>query len=377
MRLRVYRPPSHDGPSDSRPKDEVVEIDRHLADEYVRHLPPGATVVAEEALFDQPLDPEPWQTRIRRPSPYPSRPQGLDQLHRRGLTGAGVTIAVVDSGIYPHADFGDRILEFKDFTSSRRRLYDPDGHGTHVAGIAAGGGHQYEGVAPDADLVAARIMTPAQAIDAIDWVIAEKERLSIDVLNLSLGIDSEVPLERDAFAQATQRAIDAGLVVVVAAGNEGEDCGLDFCPGSISTPGVLPQAITVGALDDAGTPQTWDDRIHPGSSSGPTRFGRVPKPDLVAPGVGILAPRAPGGSRVRGKPGLGDYVALAGTSQAAPMVAGAAALLLQANPELSHHQIKEILTESADPLPGVSNYRQGSGVLDLPEALEKAHGRSD
>lgn len=294
-----------------------------------------------------------------------SRPRDMEELHRRGINGAGVTVAIVDSGVAPHSDFGDRIKAFKDFGSRRRAPHDPKGHGTHVAGIILGDGDKVDGIAPKADLVACRISSEREAVQAIDWVIANKEKYSIDVLNLSLGAPAKADPEKDELRKAAERAVAAGLVVVAAAGNEFQGGKTS----SISSPGNSPEVITVGAVDDAGTVSPKDDKIWANSSQGARSEG---KPDLVAEGtsvVSILAPKSAYAGRLAS---ASEYVALSGSSQAAPMVAGAIALLLQVNPSLSQQQVKDILKGTADPIPGAPKASQGSGRLDLKEAVQVA-----
>lgn len=297
---------------------------------------------------------------------FVSRPAGMAELHGKGIDGRGVTVAIVDSGVARHQDFGDRIKAFKDFGSRKRAPHDPKGHGTHVAGIILGDGEKVDGIAPRADLVACRISSEQEAIDAVDWVIANKDKYSIDVLNLSLGVDAKADPAKDEFRLAAERAVDAGLVVVVSAGNE---CKGGVCPSTISSPGISPRVITVGALDDRGTPVRKDDKVWDKSSQGALMEG---KPDLVAEGAGVLSVLAPGSVYADRVPGGSEYLAISGSSQAAPMVAGAAALLLQVNPALTHEQIKEILTGTADPLPGAGRASQGAGRLDLDGAVKAA-----
>src|SRR5690606_15415908 len=118
----------------------------------------------------------------------------------------------------------------------------PFGHGTHVTGIAAGDGPNVDGIAPKADLVGLRIQSPKEAIQAIEWAVENKDKYSIDVLNLSLGVEARLPNRQDPFAQAAQQAINAGIITVIASGNE---CTAEKCSSTISTPGTLPDAITV------------------------------------------------------------------------------------------------------------------------------------
>lgn len=295
-----------------------------------------------------------------------SRPKAMQTLHERGINGEGVTVAVVDSGVAPHTDFGDRIKAFKDFGSRRRAPHDPKGHGTHVAGIILGDGEKIDGVAPKADLVACRISNESEAVQAVDWVIANKEKYSIDVLNLSLGAPAHADPSKDELRLAAERAVAAGLVVVAAAGNE---CFGDHCPSTIASPGISPQVITVGAIDDQGTVSRKDDKVWARSSQGARREG---KPDLVAEGAGVVSVLSPKSVYAEQIPVGSEYLALSGSSQAAPMVAGAVALLLQVNPTLSHQQVKEILTSTADALPRVAKTSQGAGRLDLEEAVAVA-----
>lgn len=295
-----------------------------------------------------------------------SRPEGLSKLHARGITGKGVTVAVVDSGIAPHQDFGDRIVAFRDFTGGRtvaKRAVDKTGHGTHVAGIIAGSGERVAGIAPEAGLVGCRISTPEEAVKAIDWVIANKEKYSIDILNLSLGVNAPSNPADDHFRQAAERAVDAGILVVAAAGNE---CLGDVCESTITSPGNSPKVITVGALDDRSTKSLKDDGVYASSSQGSAVGG---KPDLIAEGVNVLAPLAKGSDFAKTLSKSALYTALSGSSQAAPMVSGVLALMLQVAPDLSQDQAKDVLRRTADKLEGVRPEAQGAGRLDAPGAV--------
>lgn len=306
---------------------------------------------------------------------YVSRPIGLESIHERGLTGEGVTMVVIDSGHHPHPDFQDRLKFFKDF--SREGLEepgDPYGHGTGVSGIAVGNGPEIDGIAPEADLISLRITDPKEAIEALDWVVANKERYGIDVVNMSLGDlpMRPVPASKDLWAQATQRVIDNGIVTVAAAGNEYGKMvhGKKRFNGTVNTPGYLPDVITVGGFNDNRTRyQLDDDVMYSRSSRGPTIPDGLMKPDLLASGVRVWTPSAPESYLEGQRPNSEGYMMDSGSSMAVPAVAGAAALMLQANPDLTPEQVKEILMATADPMEGVPEEAQGAGRMNLERAL--------
>ncbi|MBM3460720.1 MAG: S8 family peptidase [Armatimonadetes bacterium] len=297
---------------------------------------------------------------------------GLEKMWERGFTGKGVGIAIIDSGIHPHPDLKDRIKGWVDIAEGRKDPYDSFGHGTHVAGDAAGTGvksaGKIKGAAPDADLIGVRITTVAEAIKGIQWVIENKDKYNIKVVNMSLGDFATKSHKDDPWTQVTQKAIEAGLVVVVAAGNEGPE------PGTISTPATSPRVITVGALDDKRTVDRKDDQMASFSSRGPTSVDNLSKPDLIAPGVSVFAPLSPGSTLdVPELPHIGkDYIAISGTSMATPLVSGVAAALLQANPNLTHDDVKKLLTETADHYLADDGNAQGAGLINPLKALEVA-----
>lgn len=288
-----------------------------------------------------------------------------------GLTGKGVTIAVLDTGIYPHPDLGNRIIGFKDFINNRQTPYDDNGHGTHVAGCAAGdgsssSGKKYIGAAPKANIVGVKVLnkqgsgTTAQVIAGIQWCLDNRRRYGIRIINLSLGGNASVSCSNDLLCQAVGSAVKAGLVVVVAAGNSGPRAR------TISTPGISPHAITVGAANDRTTVPQSDDIIANFSSVGPTIDG-VAKPDIVAPGVNITSLRAPGSlldvQRANRRVGRW-YLTLSGTSMATPIVSGTVAQILQKNPSLSPSQVKALLKQHAYNL-GFNRNSQGNGEINV------------
>ncbi len=278
-----------------------------------------------------------------------------------GLDGSGVTIAVLDSGIAAdHGDFGDRVALAENFTDAPGAA-DHYGHGTHVASIAAGSGDRsdgaFRGVAPGAELLNAKVLgddnvgMESWVIEGMEWAAAS----GADIINMSLG--DVVPEGPDPMAEALDRiAEESGALFVVSAGNSG--------PGdrTLDTPGVASAALTVGSV-------TKEDEISPFSAAGPRGDGAL-KPELSAPGSDIGAAAADGSVlQGIGRPVADGYVATSGTSMAAPHVAGAAALLIQQDPELTGPQLKSLLTSSAAPLRGPAPTQQGTGRLDLARAL--------
>ena len=305
----------------------------------------------------------------------------IEKVWQRGFTGAGQKIVIIDSGIYPHGDLKDKVVEWVDFSKEKKtRMFDDYGHGTHVAGVAAGSGAksngEISGIAPDADIVGLRITTKAEAIRALQWCVENKERLNLDVVNMSLGEVARRGHKFDPWSVAVQKASDAGLTIVVAAGNEGPG------PGSVSTPGIHPSAITVGAYDSKGTPELDDDTVWRKSSQGPTIDG-LKKPDVLAPGVAIFSTLSPKSQLdINALPHRGhDYLAISGTSQATPMISGLAAILKQANPDLDSAGIKAILKEASGEAPIHPTLGtpapDGAGLVDAEKALDLALAMRD
>jgi len=356
-----------------------VDVKPENVDNMLKNLPVGTQIAIDRPLaFDNPTimkSAEPGaaangQSKV--PADIADALIGIDKVWDMGYTGKGQTIAIIDSGIYPHPDLEGKITGWVDMQEGTLKPIDTYGHGTHVAGIAAGSGAKsagvHKGVAPDANVVGVRISNVSEAIKGIQWVIENKDRLGIGVINMSLGDFAMRSYKDDPWAQAAEKAMEAGLVVCVAAGNDGPS------ERNISTPGIHPDIITVGALDDNGTLDRSDDKVADFSSRGPTNIDGINKPDLVAPGVDIYGPLAPeAGIDNESLPHIGkDYVAISGTSMATPMVAGVAACLKQANPNLTHKDVKEILVKSCDNYLDEPKYVQGAGLINAKKALELA-----
>ncbi len=355
-----------------------VDVRPENVDKMLKNLPVGTQIAIDRPFsFDHPTVMKSNESGIaagdsKAPVDIADALIGIDEVWDMGYTGKGQTIAIIDSGIYPHPDLEGKITGWVDMQEGTLKPTDTYGHGTHVAGIAAGDGTKsagvHKGVAPDANVVGVRISNVSEAIKGIQWVIENKDRLGIGVINMSLGDFAMRSYKDDPWAQAAEKAMEAGLVVCVAAGNDGPS------ESNISTPGIHPDIITVGALDDNGTLDRSDDKVADFSSRGPTNIDGINKPDLVAPGVNIYGPLASEASIDDDKlPHVGkDYVAISGTSMATPMVAGVAACLKQANPNLTHKDVKEILVKSCDNYLDEPKYVQGAGLINAKKALELA-----
>jgi serine protease AprX len=316
-----------------------------------------------------------------------------------GYDGSGVAVAVIDSGVTDwHDDLtvfqgqGQRVTHFVDFVNGYTQPYDDWGHGTHVAGIVAGNGFDTNGtrnaIAPGASIVALKALdaeghgTISTIIAAIEYAVAHKDALGIRVINLSLGASVVESYKTDPLTRAAKTAVDAGIVVVAAAGNLGRGANGQTQYGAIGSPGNAPWVITVGASSTNGTVRRQDDTIAPFSSRGPTRFDYAAKPDLVAPGYGIISLTDPLSSFYTSKaqyllqglvsPGYTPYIALSGTSMATPVVAGTVALMLQANPSLTPNLVKAILQFTAQEYPGYDSLTQGTGFLNARGAVQLA-----
>ena len=288
---------------------------------------------------------------------------GVEKLHEQGITGKGTTICVLDSGIAPHPDLKDRIIAFKDCVDGKTEPYDDNGHGTHCAGICAGDGKssggKNVGVAPEANIVGVKVLdqfgygSTSQILRGIQWAITHKHKYGINVISMSLGHEISTTRFLDPLTLGVQAAAKCGITVVVSAGNDGPD------EGTLSAPGNAPSAITVGALNDQGTPQTDDDWIAYFSSCGPSKYDHIEKPDVIAPGVDIISCS----NKDDG------YVKMSGTSMATPFTAGLACLMKQANPHARSKEIKAVIMNTADPIDQLRKTAQGAGVVDPQEAV--------
>lgn len=272
---------------------------------------------------------------------------GATEAWKQGMTGKGVTVAVLDSGYDPdHPDLKGVVTQEKNFTDEPD-IRDNIGHGTHVASIIAGADAKYRGIAPGAKLAVAKAgtasgLTESAILAGMEWAAAE---VKAKIVNLSFGAPDTLDLDpvEQAVNTLSQRY---GTLFVAASGNDSA---------IVSSPGSADAALTVGSVDH-------QDRIAASSGSGPREGDHAIKPDITAPGVGIVAAKA-------GGTGTEAHVAMSGTSMAAPHVAGAAAILAQLHPDWTGQRLKAALTGSATPLPGLTPYRQGAGRVDVVRAL--------
>lgn len=282
---------------------------------------------------------------------------GAPAAWKAGYDGRGVKVAVLDSGIdATHPDLAGKVVESKNFTTEgdAASVVDNNGHGTHVAdtvvGSGAASGGKYKGVAPGAELVIGKVLdkngqgTSSAVIGAMEWAA----HTGADVISMSLG--SGPGNGDDPSSLAVEKLTEeTGALFVIAAGNEGPT------PNSVSNPAAAPSALAVGAVDHNDVTASF-------SSRGPLTNGTL-KPDIAAPGVGIVAARAAGTSR--GEVVDEHYTALSGTSMATPHVAGAVAILVQEHPDWSPRRLKDALMSTAESVAGATGYEQGAGRVDI------------
>ncbi|MFI7672291.1 S8 family serine peptidase [Actinophytocola sp. NPDC049390] len=290
---------------------------------------------------------------------------GAPAAWRRGYDGSGVTVAVLDTGYDPgHPDIKNAVTTAKSFTGADSAA-DGHGHGTHVASIIAGSGAasggKYRGVAPGARLAVGKVLDDGGSgaeswiLQGMAWAATET---GADIVNMSLG-GPDGPGTDPIEAAVNRLTEETGTLFVVAAGNSGSERG------TINSPGTADAALTVGAVDRS-------DQLAPFSSRGPRQDDDAIKPDVTAPGVGIVAARAEG--TFMGRPAGEDYTAANGTSMAAPHVAGAAAVLAERYASrrvpLSPGELKAALMSTAEPTDGADVYAQGTGRVDLDRAVQ-------
>lgn len=332
------------------------------------------------------LMPEHLQTVL---APVPGTPNAY-------FGGQGIGVAIVDSGVERHDDLRHRVVQY-DFVSRNHDDDDDDdygrqtwpdddyGHGTLVAGILGGNGQgssngKYAGIARSVNIISLRVLDDhgqgltSDAIAAMDWLVDNRQQHNIKVANLSIGKAVEESVEFDPLVLAVEAAWDAGIAVVVAAGNHGRDGNF-----TITSPGNSPKVITVGSLTDNGTADVSDDYVSTFSSRGPTLIDHYLKPDLVAPGnkiVSTVANRSELKSLLSGNLKAcdtaycdDDYLEMSGTSMAAPIVAATVALMYEKHGStMTPDAAKARLMRTARKI-DIDATATGAGVLNIDGAL--------
>ncbi len=290
-----------------------------------------------------------------------------DTLSGRYL-GQGICTAVLDTGISLHPDFENRILDFRDFVNQKSGIYDDSGHGTHVSGILAGcglaSGGIYAGMAPETKLVIGKVLDKTgngsveNVLGGIQWILSRQWEYGIRIVNISVGTNPDLAEEQKIqLLQGVENLWDAGLVVVVSAGNYGPD------KGSVAVPGISRKVITVGVYDGEWKNSRFIGKRWKYSGIGPTNTCVV-KPDLVAPGVRILSCSR---EYTRNSLWKHPYVAKSGTSMATPVVSGAIACLLSKYPDMTNVEVKLKLRESCRRL---EEEGTGWGMLNVERLMQ-------
>lgn len=290
------------------------------------------------------------------------RALGIDRLHSMGVTGKGINIAVIDTGIFSnHRDLKNTIIGFKDTMFFKEKPYDDNGHGTHVSGIIAGSGAVsggvYKGIAPDSGLVVIKALNnngkgkSGSVLEAIEWILKNKSKYGINIVNISVGTLSgentkKEETENIKLLNGVEQLWSQGMVVVVAAGNNGPENG------TVTIPGICKKVITVGVSDDyKGIGTRSNEKIVNYSGRGPANC--IMKPEIVAPGSGIISCS----NRIN------SYASKSGTSMATPVVTGSIALFMSKNPGITNKEVKMALRDSAVDL-HYSKHHQGWGMIN-------------
>lgn len=280
-----------------------------------------------------------------------------DFLHRKKITGKGITVAVLDTGIYPHRDLKKNSILSLDFINAKPK-YDDNSHGTHVCGIIAGNGEMsrglYKGIAPEASLISLKVLgrngtgSAENIIKGIHWIIENHRKYNIKVVNISIGMESESCSDEDSeLVKMVDAMWDEGITVLASAGNNGPTYH------SITTPGISRKIITVGTYDNMKHVDNRGKEHVTYSGKGPTHCN-IAKPDIVTKGAHIVSCHA----------SYNGYIAKSGTSMSTPIVSGAAALVFSYDNYLTNDEFKNLLCLSSRDI-GLDRYTQGCGELDI------------
>jgi serine protease AprX len=356
--------PIVDGFAAEVPTDRLEELRATTA---VRAVTPDRRVRFEELSYDATSTASSF-----------AKVSGAPTAWSGGGLGSGVGVAVIDTGISPMGDFAGRLVHGPDLSGEGTTI-DTYGHGTVMGGIIGGSGADsatrtggaFTGVAPKATLISVKVAgrngvtDVSTVLQAMHWVSAYKDQFNIKVLNLSWGVTSTQDPAVDPLNYAVERLWQQGITVVVAAGNSGPTSG------TITKPADDPVVLTVGAYNDGQNLDPTDDNVPGWSSRGPTAQG-ISKPDIVAPGRSLVATRSYGSTVEQENPKSllsPSYIKGSGSSEAAAVTSGLAALLVEQRPTSTPDQVKRAFTSSAVSLAGVAATTQGSGRIDLGRAL--------
>ena len=277
----------------------------------------------------------------------------INFLHEKGITGRGITVAILDSGAYPHTDYKNNIIDFKDFINHNTSPYDDNSHGTHICGIICGNGiidNKYKGIAPSCNIIPVKVLDKTghgdsdKIIPAINWILANRKKYNIRIVNISIGTkSSDCSEESSDLVKAVDTMWDEGIIVLVSAGNNGPDYR------SITIPGISRKVITIGSCGWKNSSNTGSSRF---SGKGPTHCN-IQKPDIVVPGDNIISCSTNNG-----------YTTKSGTSMSTPVVSGATALFLSVYPDITNIEFKKLLLKSTSDI-GLDRYTQGYGILNM------------
>lgn len=288
-----------------------------------------------------------------------------ENVYKKGYSGKGVTIAVLDSGVaVSHPDLSNRVVYFEDYEEHRVSCYDDNGHGTHVAGILCGSGRlsrgKYAGMAPKANLVVLKVLdakgngSTERVLRALDWIKKNHEKYQIRLLNFSIGyLPSAKYEEQKRLLDAIEGLWDIGIMVIAAAGNKGPK------EQTVTVPGISRKVLTVGASDDE---KELPQYLKPGySGKGPTSCCII-KPEVLAPGTKIVST---GIDRAKHY----GYIEKSGTSMATPIVCGAMALAFEKDPELTPAALKLITYKNCKPV--AARHKNSWGLLQVDDLISQ------
>ncbi|KPU42854.1 serine protease AprX [Oxobacter pfennigii] len=306
---------------------------------------------------------------------------GITNSNPYNLTGRNVTAAIIDTGVYPHADLlrpVKAVTYFKDMVNSINEWYDDNGHGTFMCGLISGSGSmsdgKYKGIAPGCRLIMIKAFNSvgegsfSDILSSMGWVVENRERYNIKLLCLPFGADVIVPHTEDPLCLGAKAASDTGIIVITSAGNKGP------ANDSITTPGIEPSSVTVGCCNcrDSNI-RNWSISDFSGRGS---KKERDTKPDITAPGFGItsLASNSnfiPAGDRRISPPSPEiPYGSVTGTSASAAVATGCIALYLEKSPNLTSKDLKGILKLSCQTINDMKN-AQGYGVINMKKLLNE------